>query len=352
MRILLAVAAVGLTACTQTSSPSPREPVMAPLPSVTATPTSTAGGPPAFDGLPPGPPPRVAWFSGRDVVTPDGGRIRLRMPQHSRISAAATYGEGWLAASDLWFEGTTSLIRFGADGRREWTECSTGQLPAADGLVAWQLWRDLCGEVRSPTTELFLARADGAGPTRHQVVDGWVSPIGVVARSIVYQGPFLGSPRVTDLRSHPSVVPGLGRAYVTGSRGLVAGTMPGAGRTAAVVELGSGRRLWSRQGWLPRSFSPDGELLVIEHPIGAVRSEWTLVQARSGDVVSALGLPRGLLASAFAWEDGARLLVAAYGTAGHTQAILRFDLASRRLAVTTPVVAQPIGFVAGQTRSK
>ncbi len=142
-------------------------------------------------------------------------------------------------------------------------------------------------------------------------------------------------------------VPRLGRATVTGPHGLIGGTSPGAARTGAVVDLGSGELLWSRRSWIPLSFSPDGELVAAVRQEGGLDASWSLLDAATGELVRDLDLPAGLGASAFAWEDDASLLVAAYGLPGHTFAVLRLDLARDELARVSEIGGRPVGFVAG-----
>ena len=197
------------------------------------------------------------------------------------------------------------------------------------------------------TTDLYLGSSDASRRVRHQRVSGWVTPVGVTGSRVVYQGVFLGRPRVTDLTGRPVAVPRLGRATVTGPHGLIGGTSPGAARTGAVVDLGSGELLWSRRSWIPLSFSPDGELVAAVRQEGGLDASWSLLDAATGELVRDLDLPAGLGASAFAWEDDASLLVAAYGLPGHTFAVLRLDLARDELARVSEIGGRPVGFVAG-----
>ena len=72
---------------------------------------------------------------------------------------------------------------------------------------------------------------------------------------------------------------------MTGPHGLIGGTLPGAARTGAVVDLSSGELLWSRRSWIPLSFSPNVELVAAVRQEGGLDASWSLLDAATGELV-------------------------------------------------------------------
>ncbi len=269
--------------------------------------------------------------------------MRLAMPGRSWVDEATAYDGGWLVADDRWLEGTTGLTRFDRARHRVWSACSTSGLQAADGLVAWHTWPDDTCADGSPTSDLYLAPADGSAEVRHQRVEGPMTIPGIVGERLVFQGMFAGRPWVTDLCHPPERIPSLGRVVATDGDHLVGGTRLGSEEVGAVLDLVTGQLLWSRVGWLPLSFSPGGRWVVARHGEGE-REQWALLDARSGRTTAALDPPSDVLLDLdLAWEDARSLLVAAAALVGHQYAVLRWDVHTARFSRATDLVVRPVG---------
>ncbi|QBX56153.1 hypothetical protein EXE58_12205 [Nocardioides seonyuensis] len=92
------------------------------------------------DVLPTGDRPRLPYVSGRDLVSPDGSRLRLALAIRGPwgVTSIVRLRDGYLVTDDRYFEGTLGMQRLDASGRSRdaWSTTGPARL-GPSGQVAW-----------------------------------------------------------------------------------------------------------------------------------------------------------------------------------------------------------------------
>ena len=332
------------------SAPSPAEG----SPVAVSPTTPTQGG---LAGLPTGAAPRVPHVDRTTYVEPDGRRTRLR-PAPNGIGAATSYRGGFLASDPCCFEGTVLMTQYDVRGRRIESWCSGGHPVLADGgrLVAWVvgLCPEKVGAQPDPVIHRRVTVAAGSSDATQSIPppEGEAALLLRVAGMWGEQVIYVDHARawVTDLVHAPRRIPGVAAVGgVDDARGLVAARM--ANGTGAVVDLATGRVVWSTTEFELSTFSPDGTHLLGLEPLGPDGSggtRYVILDAATGEQVATVaGFGDGLRAGSHIWEDDDHLLIAAFDDTDTdtadtadavvgSEAIVRVDLSGRLSLATAP----------------
>ena len=281
-------------------------------------PTTTPAPVGQLEGLPTGPPPRVAYADGDAVVHPDGRRERLVGQKRIGVTALTRYRDGWLVADERFFEGTVGLAYVAGGDRTDLGPCaSSGASLSGDGRRATWMTQG-CPEayVVAPTL-VHVSPTTGTGEEQREVDRiGITSAVGFLGDEVVvsgYDGVTAVGPGGVVRR-----LPRLRYATDTSDRrGLVAGLLPDGDAHAAVLDGRSGELLWDARRTYLDEISPSGVLVA-----GYVRGRPAILETDSGRVIALA--ESGLDLLDWVWEDDRHLVGVA--SRGARQAMVRIDL--------------------------
>jgi WD40 repeat protein len=263
------------------------------------------------DRLPEGPPPRLGYAIGRTYTAPDGQQVRLRLRGRPGLASVAPLGNDYLVTTDSHFEGTTSVVRIGPDGR---PNAESRTITGAPVLTAGTLrWITFTPPESLRQRSAHLHRADVATgtvtssrfePPRNRLP----SLRGVIGDDLILTDGF-DSPTWVTGPSGTSTLPGSAITVSPTSRLIATAVWSGRGRaTARVIAHPSGEVLWRDEGVDPVAFSPSGDRLVTRTSDGIA-----VLDARSGDVRAVLDHTaqrrQRHAVDAIVWEDDRTLLL-------------------------------------------
>lgn len=310
-----------------------------------SSPTASTSTPPAtpvdwVDGLPVGPPPDLGYVIGHTYHSADGRTVAL--PRDRGFTSIVRLGDGYLATSDQWFEGSTGVYLLDRDGRIDESAGEPGHVPGAATVSSFPVlsadratvhWLTFtppesglerptllhAGDVATgevTTVELdhpptFLTSVAGVVDGLTVVRDGW----GGQSRAWVSSGG-------PDLQRAPALD---GVTVISPRSGLVALRLGEEHAEGGVVDFATRDILWRRAGADPIAFSPSGRRLLV---FGGNRMQ--VADARTGEVRADVEPPAYHRAhwssEQLAWEDETHLLA---GVAlQHRAAVVRIDVES------------------------
>lgn len=293
------------------TTPGNPDPAPGTPPSGGSPPPATRGPQAWVDRLPAGPPPRVGYAIGRTYTAADGQQVRLRLRGRPGLSSVAQLGDDHIVTTDASFEGTTSVVRIGPDGRADGeVRTITGAPVRTAGTLRWITFTPP-ESVRRRTARLH--RADVASgtvtssrfePPRNRLP----SLRGVIGDALILTDGF-DSPTWVIAPSGTSTLPGSAVTVSATSRLIATAVWSGRGRaTARVIAHPGSDVLWRDAGIDPVTFSPSGDRLVAHTKDGIA-----VLDAPSGDVRAVLEhtaqRKRRRAVDAITWEDDRTLLL-------------------------------------------